>query len=143
MFYNLKMKLVLLTSRVVSSSVKCILGATYNTWVSDGTVIYAKFLTVILSKLFIEYFGHTINSFWLKNNIVRRVVFLEVVSAENSNWWWNEYLAVIFSCKIKSILSSMNIDIIGKIWVFLSQGRENSSQVQDIVDFLFFNDFLI
>ena len=71
--------------RIVGGSIECVLFATDNTWISDSSKVDAKFVMIVLTEELVEDFTHAINGLWLKDDIIRSLVFLECISAKHCN----------------------------------------------------------
>ena len=98
---------------------------------------------VVLTKELVEHLAHSIDSFGLQDCIVRSVFLRKVLSAKSCNRGGDKKLAVVVSGYVHRIGCSSDINVISQLWVFLAQGRENGSQVQNIINIVIFHNFLI
>ena len=98
---------------------------------------------VILSKELIENFAYAIDCLGLEDHIIWRVIFWEILSAKSSYGGRDKELTIVISGDVHGIGCSCDIYVVSHLWMFFSQGRQNGSQVQNVIDVVFLNNLLV
>lgn len=111
--------------------------------VPETSEIQVELIAEVLADHLIKNFWYTVNCFWLKNNICRRVYLWEVVTAEHSNAAWDENTTIVIFRNPQRIHDAVDVYIDGQIRVLFSEGGEDTSQMNYVVYLICFDDFAI
>ena len=78
-------------------------------------------MVVVLSKELVEYLRDAVDRSRLKDRIIWSVHLLEVGSSEHRNRGGEEKLAVVVSCNVQRVCSTVDINFVGELRLLLSQ----------------------
>ena len=107
-------------SLVVSCAIESVFLGTDYTWVSNGSEIESKLISIIVSYQLIEYFTHSIDSLWLQNHVCWGVLFGEMITTKDSYRGGDEDFTVCRLCGPHGINHTNHIDINCEVWVLLT-----------------------